>query len=90
MILHLIIKISSKLDEKRERRNLVEDTSITNNQPINYLDTSLTDFLPKPHRPRSNHAIEKKLDVMNKRLMTVERNQVETKNILGYILVFEA
>ena len=90
MILHLIVKISSKLDEKRERRNLVEDTSITNNQPIDYLDASLTDFLPKPHRPRSNHATEKKLDVMNKRLMTVERNQVEIKNIFGYILVFEA
>jgi hypothetical protein len=59
MILHLIVKISSKLD----------DTSITNNQPIDYLDASLTDFLPTPHRPRSNHAIEKKLDVMNKRLM---------------------
>jgi hypothetical protein len=54
--------------EKRECRNLVEDTSITNNQPIDYPDASLTDFLPKPHRPRSNHATEKKLDVMNKRL----------------------
>jgi len=63
-----------------------EDPSIINNQPIDYLDASLTDFLPTLHRPHSNHAIEKKLDVMNKRLMTVERNQVEIKNILGYIL----
>jgi hypothetical protein len=66
--------------------SLTEDISITNNHPIDYLDASLTDFLPTPHRPRSNHAIEKKLDVMNKRLMMVERNQVEIKNILGYIL----
>ena len=60
--------------------------SITNKQQIDYLVASLTDLLPTPHRPRSNYAIEKKLDMMNKRLMTVERNRVEIKDILGYIL----
>jgi hypothetical protein len=60
-----------------------EDTST--NQPIDFLDASLTDFLPTPHRPRNN-VIEKKLDQMNTRLNTLERNQVDIKNILGYIL----
>jgi hypothetical protein len=60
-----------------------EDTST--NQHIDLLDASLTDFLPTPHRPRNN-VIEKKLDQMNKRLTTLERNQVDIKNILGHIL----
>lgn len=61
-----------------------EDTST--NQPIDFLDVSLTDYLPTPHRPRSNNIIEKKLDQMNKRLNTLERNQVDIKNILAHIL----
>ena len=60
-----------------------ENTST--NQPIDFLDASLTDFLPTPHRPRNN-VIEKKLDQMNTRLNTLERNQVDIKNILGHIL----
>ena len=60
-----------------------ENTST--NQPIDLLDASLTDFLPTPHRPRNN-VIEKKLDQMNTRLNTLERNQVDIKNILGHIL----
>ena len=60
-----------------------EDTST--NQQIDFLDASLTDFLPTPHRPRNN-VIEKKLDQMTKRLNTLERNQVDIKNILGHIL----
>ena len=61
-----------------------EDTST--NQPIDFLDASLTDFLPTPHRPRSNNVIEKKLYQMNKRLNTLERNQVDINNILVHIL----
>ena len=61
-----------------------EDTST--NQPIDFLDASLTDFLPTPHRPRSNNVIEKKLDQMNKTLNTSERNQVDINNILAHIL----
>jgi hypothetical protein len=60
-----------------------ENTST--NQPIDFLDASLTDFLPTPHRPRNN-VIEKKLDQMNTRLNTLERNQVDIKNILGHII----
>ena len=60
-----------------------ENTST--NQPIDFLDASLTDFLLTPHRPRNN-VIEKKLDQMNTRLNTLERNQVDIKNILGHIL----
>ena len=36
--------------------------------------------------PRSNNVIEKKLDQMNKRLNTSERNQVDINNILAHIL----
>jgi hypothetical protein len=60
-----------------------ENTST--NQPIDFLDASLTDFLPTPHRPRNN-VIEKKLDQMNTRLNTLERNQVDINNILVHIL----
>ena len=56
------------------------------NQPIDFLDASLTDFLPTPRRPRSNNVIEKKLYQMNKRLNTLERNQVDINNILVHIL----
>ena len=61
-----------------------EDTST--NQPIDFLDASLIDLLPTPHRPRSNNVIEKKLYQMNKRLNTLERNQVDINNILVHIL----
>ena len=61
-----------------------EDTST--NQPIDFLDASLIDLLPTPHRPRSNNVIGKKLDQMNKTLNTSERNQVDINNILAHIL----
>ena len=74
---HLLcsISVTCSLQQKKTHRS----------QATNQLTTWMP-VLQTSCQHRIDPAIEKKVDVMNKRLMTVERNQVEIKDILGYIL----